>query len=65
MLVTSFIVHIFVVLFICFHIPFICLLNDFTEVYNYLWMAVYIRSSRIVIFTKLFNIAKSMYTITL
>ena len=38
----SFIVHIFVVLFICFRIHFVCLLNVFTEVYSYLWMAVYL-----------------------
>ena len=41
MLVTSYIVHIFVALFICFRISFVCLLNDFTEVYSYLLMAVY------------------------
>ena len=31
----------FVTLFVCLRIPFVCLLNDFTEVYSYLWMAVY------------------------
>ena len=40
----SFIVHIFVALFICSRIPSVWLLNDFTEVYSYLWMAVYIQS---------------------
>ena len=44
MLVMSFIAHIFVALFICSRIPFVCLLHDFTEVYSYLWMAVYIES---------------------
>ena len=42
MLVMSFIVYIFVALFICSRIPFVCLLNNFTEVYSYLWMAVYL-----------------------
>ena len=42
MLVMSFIVHIFVALFICFRIPFVCALNNFTEVYSYLWKTVYI-----------------------
>ena len=41
MIVMSFIVHISVALLICFRIRFICLLNDFTEVYSYLWIAVY------------------------
>ena len=41
MLVKAFTVHIFFALFICSRIPFVCLLNDFTEVYSYLWMAVY------------------------
>ena len=41
MLVMLFIVHIFVALFICSRIPFVWLLNDFTEVYSYLLMAVY------------------------
>ena len=41
MLVMSLIVHIFVALFICFRIPFVCFLKYFTEVYSYLWMAVY------------------------
>ena len=40
MLVMSFTVHIFVALFICSRMPFVYLLNDFTEVYSYLWMAV-------------------------
>ena len=31
----------FVALFICLRIPFVCLLNDLTEVYTNLWMAVY------------------------
>ena len=35
------IMNIFVALYICFRTPFVCLLNDFTEVYSYLWMAVY------------------------
>ena len=34
--------HIFVAVFICSRIPFVCLLNDLTEVYSYLWMTVYI-----------------------
>ena len=34
----------FVTLFVCLRIPFVCLLNDFTEVYSYLWMAVYIQT---------------------
>ena len=42
MLVMSFIEQKFVALFVSFRIPFVCLLNDFTEVYSYLWMAVYI-----------------------
>ena len=42
MLVMSFIMHVFVALAICILTPFVCLLNDFTEVYSYLWMAVYI-----------------------
>ena len=46
MLVMSFIVHIFVALFICSHIPFAWLLNDFTEAYSYLWMAVYVTAHR-------------------
>ena len=42
MLVMSFIVHIFFAyIFICFLIPFVCPVNDFNEVYSYLWMAVY------------------------
>ena len=41
MLVMSFIVHMFVALFICLRIPFVCLLNDLTEVYTHLWMAEY------------------------
>ena len=41
MLVMPFIVHIFVDLFICSRIPFECSLNDFTEVYSKLWIAVY------------------------
>ena len=41
MLVMYFIVHFFGALFVCLRIPFVCLLNDFTEVYSYLWMAVY------------------------
>ena len=48
MLVMSFIVHIFVALFICSRIHFVCLLNDFTEVYSYLWMAVYVQFDGIV-----------------
>ena len=48
MLVMSFIVHMFVVLFSYFCIPFVCLLNDFTEVYSYLLMAVYIGDQGIV-----------------
>ena len=31
----------FFALFICSRIPSVCLLNDFNEVYSYLWMAVY------------------------
>ena len=26
---------------ICFRSPFVCSLNDFTEVYSFLWIAVY------------------------
>ena len=41
MLVMASVVHIFLASFICFHIPSVCLLNDFAEVYSDLWMAVY------------------------
>ena len=42
MLVTSFIMLIFVALFICFRIPFVCLLNDFTDsVVTYGWQCIY------------------------
>ena len=34
--------HIFVALFICLRTPFVCLLNDFTKVYSYLTITVYI-----------------------
>ena len=50
MLVMSFMVHIFVALFGCFRIHFVLLLNDFTEVYSYLWMTVYSKCSSLHIF---------------
>ena len=43
MLVMPFIVYIFVDLFICSRIPFLCLLNDFTEMYTvvtYGWQCI-------------------------
>ena len=43
----SFIVYILVALFVCFRIPFVCSLNDFTKVYSYLWMAVYLQCTDI------------------
>ena len=36
----SFKKHIFVALFICFRTAFVCLSNDFTEVYSYLWVTM-------------------------
>ena len=45
MLVMELIMHIFVALFICFRTRFVCLLNNFTEVYSYLWMAVYMKQT--------------------
>ena len=42
MLVMSFIMHIFAALFICFRTPFVCLLNNFTELYSYSRMAMYV-----------------------
>ena len=43
MLAMSFIMHIFVGLFSCFRTTFVYLMNEFTEVYGYLWMAVYVK----------------------